>query len=238
MVRKVLFVCGFNPQSLCSWNTHYDAVRAFFDTKPDLVVEYFSYTWSECAESVYARLSSALASDKHDVIVAHSMGCTLVARYFTRHEDKLAGYQNVVLCMPLITNENALHALLARVPLVGLVPLLTMLALPSSALFADGMCEGESSLGIPRVFCGQQLVHAYRRWIPKLDMKLLASANVHVVYATEDTLCPMSSGALARATNLWRVAGKHEAFNARRSSRAFFAALTSAIAEPVELPAI
>jgi pimeloyl-ACP methyl ester carboxylesterase len=236
-MRKVIFVCGFNPQSLCAWNTHYDSVRAFFEGKPDLSVDYFTYTWSECAESVYARLSSALARDKYDVIVAHSMGCTLVARYFTRHTDKLGNYQKVVMCMPLITSDNALHAILARVPLVGFVPTLTMLALPSAALYADGLCEGESALGIPRVFCGQQVAHAYRKWIPKLDLHMLGKENVHVVYATEDTVCPMSAGALARALNLRRVVGKHEAFNSRRSSRAFFAELTAAIAEPAVVTA-
>jgi pimeloyl-ACP methyl ester carboxylesterase len=241
ITRKVLFVCGFNPQSLCAWNTHYDSVRAFFEGKKGLSVEYFTYTWTECAESVYARLSTTLCSDKYDSIVAHSMGCTLTARYFARHPEKLASYHRVVLCMPLITGDNTLHSFISRVPFAGMVPMPTMLALPSIALSSDGFLTGvidglmdNCAYGIPRVFCGQQIVHAYREWIPKLDLGMLEKPNVHVLYATEDVLTVIANTTLARAKHLAKIEGKHEAFNARRSSRAFFTALAKAVDTDVD----
>jgi hypothetical protein len=235
-VTRILFVCGFNPHSLCAWNTHYDSVRAFFEGKKGLVVEYFTYTWTECAESVYARLSTMLCSGKFDSIVAHSLGCTLTARYFARHTEKLGTYERVVLCMPLITGDNAFHSFLARVPFAGMIPVPAMLALPSSALSSDGFLTGvidglmdNCAYGIPTVFCGQQIVHAYREWIPHLDLEMLKNENVHVLYATEDVLTVIAKTTLERSKNLAKIEGKHEAFNARRSSRAFFTALAKAI---------
>jgi pimeloyl-ACP methyl ester carboxylesterase len=137
--RRVLFVCGFNPYSLCAWNTHYDAVRDFF-ASAGMDATYFTYTWAECAVSVYARLSGELKRDReYDDIVAHGMGCALVGEYFTRHPEEAGAYGSVVLCMPLITGDNAALALLTHVPFAGLVPLpagvmsLLTLAAPASA---------------------------------------------------------------------------------------------------------
>jgi pimeloyl-ACP methyl ester carboxylesterase len=200
MARRVLFVCGFNS-GLGAWNARYDAVRAHFDGES---VDYFTYTWAECAESIYARLSGELSSRKHAVVVAHAMGCTLVARYFTRHPGALASYARVVMCMPLVTSDNAAAALLARVPLIGLLPL--------------------PSFGTSWVFCGHQVAHAYREWIPKLDLRMLGRPNVVVVYAAHDALCPIAPAVLSRVRNLVRVRGDNDAFNSR-----FFAALDAAL---------
>jgi hypothetical protein len=126
--------------------------------------------------------------------------------------------------MPLITADTRLVAALSRVPFVGLVPI------PSSVLYVGSrpLCE---ALSAPRLFCGQQLVHAFRAWLPNLDLSVLASHNVHLIYATEDALAPLAASTVARAAHAYRVDGDHEAFfNAPRSSRAFFAALRRAMA--------
>lgn len=223
---RVLFVCGFNPSATSRWNAHYDPVKGHFDAS-DVTADYFTYTWTECADSVYARLRDTLAATRYDSVVGHSMGGALVARYFTRNPDSLRSYASVVLCMPLISTGNRLHAMLARVPLIGLMPI------PSSVLYVDRLLNCtfplSEAVGVPRPFCSQQIVHVYREWIPHLDLAMLARPNVHLIYATDDALCPLTASTVARAAHAYRVTGDHEAFNAPRSSRAFFAALARAM---------
>lgn len=207
---RVLFVCGFNA-TLCEWSASYDAVRAHL-AEAGLAVEYFTYTWAECAESVYARLSGALLSGGFDAIVAYSLGATLVARYFTRHAAAVAAYRRVVLCMPLLA-QNATHAMLARAPLSSLVPL--PLA-PRGALCSM-----------------QQVVHVYRHWLDdtaKVDaVALLGRPNVHVLYALRETLTPVPWRVLSRASNLHVVHGGHAAFETPAYAAQFFAALDAAL---------
>jgi pimeloyl-ACP methyl ester carboxylesterase len=223
---RVLFVGGFNPSATWSWNAHYDPVKGHFDAS-DHTVDYFTYTWTECADSVYARLSDALAATRYDSVVGHSMGGALVARYFTRKPDRLRSHASVVLCMPLISTDNRLHALLSHVPFIGLMPV------PSSVLYVDRLLKCtfplSEAVGALGLFCGQQIVHVYREWLPHLDIGMLASPNVRLIYATEDALCPLAASTVARAAHAYRVDGDHEAFNAPRSSGAFFAALERAL---------
>ena len=210
---RVLFVCGFNA-TLCEWSASYDALRAHL-AEVGLEVEYFTYTWAECAESVYARLRGALLSGgRFEALVAYSMGATLVARYFTCHADAVAAYRRVVLCMPLLA-PNATHAMLARAPLSSLVPL--PLA-PHGALCSM-----------------QQVVHVYRHWLDndnteKVDaVALLERPNVHVLYALRETLTPVPWRVLSRAANLHVVHGGHAAFETPAYAAQFFAALDEAL---------
>jgi pimeloyl-ACP methyl ester carboxylesterase len=221
--RRVLFVCGFNPYSLCAWNTHYDAVRDFF-ASAGMDATYFTYTWAECAVSVYARLSGELKRDReYDDIVAHGMGCALVGEYFTRHPEEAGAYGSVVLCMPLITGDNAALALLTHVPFAGLVPL------PAGVMSLLTLAAPASAAEMLNVFCCQQLAHVYRTWLPKLDLRLIERPNVHVIYGNRDSLCPIGASTLARARKLYRVEGAHEPYIAPWSEGAFFAALGAAL---------
>ena len=124
--RKVLFVCGFNPTG-SSWNPHYNALRAYFDATPGAAVDYYSYASTERPESVYAGLCVALKKTKYDAVVGHGLGCTLLAQYFTNHQKALAALAAVVMCMPLITTDNKLHAAALGVPFFEFVPIPLML---------------------------------------------------------------------------------------------------------------
>ena len=220
--RRILFVCGFNPYSLCAWNTHYDAVRDFFDTA-GIDATYFAYTWAECAVSVYARLSGELKRGGYDDIVAHGLGGTLVGEYFTRHPGEVGAYGSVVLCMPLITRDNAALSLLSRIPFAGLVPV------PAGALALLTLTAPSSAADVVNVFCGQQLAHAYRTWIPNLDLRLVERPNVHVIYGRRDSLCPLGASTVARARKTYCIECAHEPYTAQWSESAFFGALSAAL---------
>jgi hypothetical protein len=83
------------------------------------------------------------------------------------------------------------------------------------------------------VFNTQQFKFAYTTWIPDLDLRFLGAPNVHVIYATEDTMAPIDPCTLARVRNLRCITGTHAAFNACRSARAFFSALGAAMSAAV-----
>ena len=347
--RKVLFVCGFNPTA-SSWNPHYNAVRAYFDATPGIGVDYYTYMSTERPESVYAGLCAALKKETYDTVVGHSLGCTLVAQYLTRHPKALAAFTAVVMCMPLITTDNKFHATALSVPFFEFVPIPLMLfdALydenfwtyeryaesfddvrkklggapfetpfgrcaepkrrpracvsetesesdsesdheelecgsrraqprrehestpaehgtacgerePERACCAtkreprrrerkpergarEWACERELERPCPlrdamTVFCTHQLKFAYTTWIPELDLRFLGAPNVHVIYASEDSMAPIDPCTLARVRNLRCVTGMHAAFNACRSSRVFFAALAAALTPAAAAPA-
>jgi hypothetical protein len=205
---RLLFVCGFNAALCACSSAPYDELRAHL-AGVGIDAKYFTYTWTECAESVYTRLCGVLSGSKLDALVAYSLGATLVARYFTVHADAAAAYRRVVLCMPLLV-PNATLALLARAPLSPLVPL---------PLAPHGkLCRL------------QQVVHVYRHWLDteRVDaVALLERPNVHVLYALRETRTPIPWRVLSRAANLHVVHGGHAAHASHASQ--FLAALDAAL---------
>jgi pimeloyl-ACP methyl ester carboxylesterase len=238
---RVLFVCGFNP-TLTAWNPAYDAVRRHME-RAGHDVAWFTYVWAEALDSVYARLEEAMrGAGGLDAVVAHSLGGTLVARYYARHPTALRAEQRVVLCMPLLTHDNAALSALAHVPLVGYVPVPRCVALPALALHGSvvhggGSVAAEVARGAAAVarglsaefLCGAQIVQVYREWIDALDARFVERPNVHVLYASREYLNPIGAATLARAANVRLVAGKHEAYNDAETARGFFDALDACL---------
>jgi pimeloyl-ACP methyl ester carboxylesterase len=208
---RVLFVCGFNA-SLRACDAVCAPVREHFAARGD-DVEYFTHTWIERAPAVYARLCATLARNRHDAVVAHSLGGALVARYLTRHPER-APARVVVLCAPLLTRDNVVLAALARVPLLGLVPVPARLVTARASERAS-------------VCCLYQPQHVYRHWLGAIDLAVLERDAVHVVYAADETVAPIGGAALVRAAHVHFFAGDHDDFGAPESLAALDGALDS-----------
>jgi hypothetical protein len=133
------------------------------------------------------------------------------------------GTRGLVLCMPLITRDNTALSVVTRVPFVGLVPV------PAAALAVLTLTAPKSAGEMLNVFCGQQLAHAYRTWLPNIDLGILEEPNVHVTYGTRDTMCPLGSSTVLRAHSAYGIECAHEPYTSPWSDGAFFAALGAAL---------
>ena len=206
---RILFVCGFNP-TMRAWSGLYDPIRTHLDARGD-DVEFLTYTWTECIRAVYARMCAALERGGYDAVVAHSMGGALVARYLTT--GRAHAPPRVVLCMPLLVPASSLLAALARVPLVGLVPVPKWLGLPSCAL-RDEPAPRALLNDLTTFFGGQQVKHVYRSWLGPGLASVLERDDVCVLYAARETVAQLDRATLARAAHAYRVDGMHEDFGA------------------------
>jgi hypothetical protein len=219
---RVLFVCGFNAPGAGP----YAVLRAHFAERR-LEVEYFTYTWVECAESVYARLSGTLRGGGFDALVAYSMGATLVTRYLTCNPAEAARYTRVVLCMPLIAPTEVRMRLVRCEAAALLEPLvLALLAGVGSLLPSSRHFRAARSV--------HQVLHVYRHWLDDTAERdaaeLLERPNVHVLYALCETLTPVPWRVLSRAANLHIVHGGHAVLRSgQRHAAQFLAALDAAL---------
>jgi hypothetical protein len=236
MAERCLLVCGFNPTSA----TRAEAARAyaplvaFLEARGATTV--FAYGWLEDVEAVYARLARAI--DAHGVVVAHSIGAALVARYFTERPVALRVHRAVVLCMPLVTADDAALALGARLPLAGLVPLPRALAFPRWLLMADAEAGAWSLADACAVACLAQPVTILREWVGRaIDARgVLAAPNVHVVYAECDRAAPIAPATLAACgarVRVLRGAAHYAWAGPAWRARAFFGALGAALGDGV-----
>ena len=239
--RKILFIRGFNTDQVPE--KHY----AFFDVvynqykkkRKKKSFAFFRYSNVEDIRSVYARLLAVLREDKHDVVMAHSMGCFLFVKYMSEFPETLHRFRKIVLFMPLISKVPWIDCAVRLVPFAENVSLFVPMFLSTTVL-------GDDTVIVNDFFAtGQHLISFSDLWVPAKqvvqcynDMILSPDEVVEVIngspqctlfHASDELVAPIDPATLAKIRKKVQVQGKHECFNDSERAVPFFAALAERI---------
>lgn len=100
--QKILFVRGFATQ-LSSGVDGYIGIKTVLEQKYDFI--YFDYEPSEVLDIVYKRLCSIINNIKPDILIGHSLGGGLVAKYIKSHTETINKDMKILLLMPLLCEK-------------------------------------------------------------------------------------------------------------------------------------
>ena len=87
MKKRILFIRGFNTNTSQFPDKHYAYFDVLYNSNKNKFT-FFHYSNSEDIRSVYARLLDVLGENKHDIVMAHSMGGCLFVKYMSEFRSK------------------------------------------------------------------------------------------------------------------------------------------------------
>jgi hypothetical protein len=237
-MKSVLFVRGF-ATALSTGVDDYKHLKLVLQNTYEF--EYFDYEPSESLGVVYKRLSSVLESRKFDILMGHSIGGGLLAKYFKSNPSQTSKYEKIILLMPLMcknTSYDILSTILASALFMFNPNLLIpkgFLA-PTSSVFEGGnLLNNDYSL-----ISFKQPTELYTEPNSAVsnDVSFIVnSPNITVFYASEEKLNIIDEFVLQKIpkAQLKRVSGLHECWRSIRIDSDvnvdFFAQLTSVLGQ-------
>ena len=103
-MKSILFVRGF-ATPLSSGMDDYLQLKLFLSGSRDFV--YFDYDPSEAPDALYARMCSVIEARKFDVLMGHSLGGGLLAKYCKLNPLEVPRYESIILLMPFLCKNIA-----------------------------------------------------------------------------------------------------------------------------------
>jgi pimeloyl-ACP methyl ester carboxylesterase len=217
--KTVLLVRGFNTD-LASGRDIYLPIKRYLAHTHTIVD--FNYTPNEDIGVVYSRLCDTIHSTKFDILMGHSMGGGLLAKY-ARLND-VSAFDRVILLMPFMC-KRADYDLISKIPFARYLKLPKPLILPAGSLFDEGnalndeytllsMAQTVDIYTDPNVF-SDDLTFINKN--PKVFVFYASQEKFNTI--TEDVLSSLPSGQLKR------VVGLHECFRSINSNGDFFGKL-------------
>lgn len=225
---KILFVSGFNthPEEQDMINTYsaFDIYFKFSDSKLD----YFRYKTAESLHDVYERLFNILKSNKHDLVICHSMGCCLAMKYVHETKDK----RRFILCMPFI-HMSLFTKLLSNIPLIQHLYLPKCCLVPNHLLIDGGNIFNDE---LRFIRCNQ--IHTAVADFLLPDEKLIQTINtnnIHIIYSESEFISPIDINILSqiKRDQISYSKGKHISFSNTYHMSNFFDVFTNALKKTI-----
>ena len=225
-MKSILFVRGFSTP-LSSGKDDYLCIKLLLQNTYDFM--YFDYDPSEEPDLVYRRLCAVLELHKFDILISHSLGGTLLAKYFKANPSKIPDYDKIVLLMPALC-RNVLWDLSTKLAIAEYIPLPKALFAPMSSIIENGnILNNDYSL----VSFRQPLIfYTEPNSAISNDVSfIINNPNIIVFYANDEKLNMIDDSVLAQipTDQLKRVYGLHECWRSVRIDHAetvdFFAQL-------------
>lgn len=212
MSKSILFVRGF-ATPLKSGLDDYIYIKTLLQMNYEFV--YFDYDPSELMDVVYKRLSSVIEGRDFDILMGHSLGGGLLAKYLKLNPLAIGDYEKIILLMPFMC-KNSLYDLA--------VPTLTLqlafnpslifpkaLFVPSSSLFEGGNLMNSDYNQIS--FRQPYDLYTEKNTTVTNDVSfIIDNPNITIFYASYEMLNIIDESVLKKipSAQLKRVAGLHE----------------------------
>jgi hypothetical protein len=212
MSKSILFVRGF-ATPLKSGLDDYLYIKTLL--KINFRFVYFDYEPSELMDTVYKNLSSVIENGDFDILIGHSLGGGLLAKYLKLNPTAAGDYEKIILLMPFMC-KNALYDLAVPALTLQLAfnPALIFpkaLFVPSSYLFEGGNLLNSDYNQIS--FRQPYDLYTEKNTTVTNDVSFIVdNPNITVFYASYEMLNIIDESVLTKIppAQLKRVAGLHE----------------------------
>ena len=218
-MKSILFVRGF-ATSLSSGMDDYLHLKLVLQNTYEFV--YFDYDPSEVLDVVYKRMCSVIESRKFDILMGHSLGGGLVAKYIKSNPSQISKYEKIILLMPLICKNTSadLLSILFSSPIFILNP--KMILTKGLIVQSSQICEGGNLLnGDYSLVSFKQPNDLYNEpnSVISNDVSFIANnPNITLFYASEEKINIIDESVLQKIPpdQLKRVSGLHECWRSVR----------------------
>jgi hypothetical protein len=212
-MKSVLFIRGF-ATSLSSGSDDYLHLKMFLRNTYELV--YFDYDPSEVLGVVYKRMRSVIKSRKFDILMSHSLGGGLLAKYLKSNPSQISRYEKIILLMPLIC-KNMTNDLLSHFAFIKNMPFPKGLFIQSSSIFEGGnlLNDDYSLISFKQPF---ELYSEPNSAISNDVSFIVNNPNITLFYASEEKINIIDESVLRKIppAQLKRVSGLHECWRSVR----------------------
>lgn len=217
--KTVLLVRGFNTD-LASGRDIYLPIKRYLAHSHKITD--FNYTPNEDIGVVYSRLCDTIKSTKFDILMGHSMGGGLLAKY-ARLND-VSEFERVILLMPFMC-KRADYDLISKIPFARHYIFPKPLIMPAKYLFDEGNALNDDYSMVlmtswvdiytdPNVFSDD---YTFINKNPNVFLFYASLEKFNTI--TETVLSSLPTGQLKR------VVGLHECFRSINSNGDFFGKL-------------
>jgi hypothetical protein len=206
-MSNILFVCGFNThpeqQNGTDLYCSFDIYFKFSDYK----INYFRYKTTEDLFDVYQRLKDILDTQKHDLIITHSMGSCLVMKYIHETQDK----RPCIMCMPFI-HTSFISKLMSNIPLLEYLYIPKCCLIPNHHVVDGGNILNDE---LKLIYCNQ--VKTSIKYFFLTDEQLVETINtnnIQIIYALNELISPIDPFILSqiKSGKISYSSGKHTSF--------------------------
>jgi hypothetical protein len=230
-MKRLLFVRGFDSSNDLI-NDQYKPIYLFFKrTKYKLV--YFGYHTSEPLSSVYEKLYNIIRHGNFRVLMGHSLGSALVAKYV--RDNPINSYDHIILTMPFISATSTINTLL-KCTFAYNIKIAKALIIPNprnngikTSLFSKFISvlanDSFELINIHQLFDAKQDLFLNDEQI----ISLFDLPNIKLIYSDHDSLVHIDAEVLDKINNKYIVSGGHECYNYISYSNQFFDALSKII---------
>jgi hypothetical protein len=209
-MKSILFVRGF-ATPLSSGMDDYLYIKLFLSDSYDFV--YFDYDSSEDPDALYLRMCSVIESRKFDILMGHSLGGGLLAKYCKENPLNIPKYEKIILLMPFLC-KNIAFDLLTLLSFVQHLLFPKGLFAPSSYIFEGGniMNNDYSLISFKQPFV------LYSSSVSNDVSFIINNPNITVFYALDEKLNIIDEAVLQQIpiSQLKRVQGLHECWRSIR----------------------
>ena len=169
--------------------------------------------------TVYSRLCDIIKSTKFDILMGHSMGGGLLAKY--ARQNDISAYDRVILMMPFIGKRSD-YDLISKIPFARYLKLPKPLILPAGSLFDEGNALNDEYTMLSIA----QTVDIYTDPLVFSDdyTFINKNPNVFLFYASLEKSSTIPEAVLSSLPTgqLKRVVGLHECFRSINNNCDFF----------------
>lgn len=230
MKKKLLFVRGFSLSN----NREYDEYKQIytFFRMSEYKLQYFWYTTDEPLDRVYERLVETINSCDYSVLMGHSMGGALLAKYC--RENDVSGYEKIILLMPFIRTNSFLNKALTfefakgwRVPKAMLLPRSHIEGADTNlASFIISVIINDTfaPIGIHQPFYAKTNLFLTDNEIIEF---FINNDKIHLIQSPTDSLVSFDDTILSQIKNQYSVEGGHLSFSSKKYENTFFDKLLS-----------
>jgi hypothetical protein len=218
-MKSVLFVRGF-ATALSTGVDIYLHIKTVVNKTHDFV--YFDYDPSEALDVVYKRMCSVLESRKFDILMGHSLGGGLLAKYFKSNPSQVSKYEKIILLMPFMC-KNIKADLLTQLfasPLFTFNPdfLLQKALLCSSSDLLEGGNLLNDDYSLVSFKQPSDLYTEPNSAVSNDISFIVNNPNMTIFYASEEKINIIDESVLQKIpkAQLKRVSGLHECWRSIR----------------------
>ena len=219
---KILFIGGFGSNVEENKKNVYYNFNIYFKLSTH-TVDYFTYKTNEDLNIVLEKISFILQNDdnNYDTILTHSMGGCLITKYISIHPEF---NKKVIMMMPFICKP--FYGVMTNIPFVKYLYLPKIFMVRNNKLATDGNIMNDDWLWFISFRQIYQSVKTFMLTTDDLIELLNKNKNIHMIYATGESVSIIPKYVLNKIENKSIINGKHGAFCDMYYSEQFFDTLT------------
>jgi hypothetical protein len=224
-MKKLLLVRGFGLSNDSVYN-EYKQIYVFFRMSK-YKLKYFKYRTEEPLDQVYCRLENTIKKGKYSLLMAHSVGGALLAKYC--RENDVSEYDKIILLMPFIRASSCIENCLKfefakklRIPTAFLLLNLYVVSVDMSIFSFIISVLANDSFG---------LIDLHQPFYAKENLFMTNSniidffrfnQNIHLIHSPTDGVVSFDNDVLSKIKRKYMVEGGHLSFAFKKYSNTFF----------------